>query len=101
MSDISNVSFTVKELLMDLKADVRAIDSKLDQKADRERVHGLASEISAINLLLASLTVELKEVGAMKAAVTSLTAWRNRTVGALTVIGLFTGALSGHVLHFF
>lgn len=44
------IRYTVKELLLDLKADVRAIDAKLDLKADRDSVHQIRNDIAAIQL---------------------------------------------------
>src|SRR5262245_13506085 len=50
MSEYGDVGYPINELLLDLKADVRAIDAKLDLKADRDAVHDLRNQIAAIQL---------------------------------------------------
>lgn len=69
------VRFTVKELLIDLKGDIKGIDAKLDLKADSELVHGLATRLDALE------------------------DWRNRVLGAVAVAILAVPFLTGLVVY--
>lgn len=41
---------TIRDLLLEVRADIRSIDIKLEGKADRTRVHELANELNVIKL---------------------------------------------------
>jgi len=49
MSDPAE-GMTIRDLLLEVRADIRAIDIKLESKADRTRVHELANEINVVKL---------------------------------------------------
>ena len=97
-----SVRFSVKELLLELRRDVAAIDAKLDLKADRERVHQLASEIAAVNLFLAAERAKRDELDRETRTglndIDSLKTWRNRLAGGLVVVGALSGAIAAHLV---
>src|SRR3954467_11641308 len=96
MSEEANngVRFTVKELLLDLRADVKNIDAKLDQKADRSRVHDLSNLIAATNLAKA----DRADVIALAAKVERLDTLRDKFLGASAVLAAISGTILGRLL---
>jgi hypothetical protein len=64
------------------------IDTKLDMKADRSRVHELAADLSALRLKVALAEQVAAELPTTLDRVESLEAWRNRIAGAVVVLSL-------------
>jgi hypothetical protein len=50
MSPEASPGLTIRDLILEIRQDVRAMDTKLEDKADRDRVHDLANDVSAIKL---------------------------------------------------
>lgn len=97
--------FTVKELLIELRRDVALIDAKLDNKADRQRVHDLANEINVIKLERAGeATIRLRYMEEFRESQRDLIAlkvWRNRLAGGLVVVASAAGGVVGKLLGLF
>ena len=55
MTDEPTVSLPLRDLLGDIKRSIEQIDAKLDEKADRARVHDIVGDVSTINLRLTHL----------------------------------------------
>ena len=93
MSEGNGVSYTVKELLAQINQKVNSIDVKLDQKADRERVHVVENRVAALELLNAgSVNPVLSQVVDFRKDIDDLKSWRNRLVGAFTLAMLLGAA---------
>ena len=68
-----------------------AIDEKLDNKADRLRVHDLATELSAMRLEYSATQLIQQamrdDVRELKRETESLRGWRNKCIGGLLILG--------------
>ena len=96
-SDDGSIRYSVKELLLEIRKDVAAIDAKLDFKADRGRVDDLANQLGVLNMqqpMRERLIVEFRET---QDEVKSLQAWRNRLAGGLLVVGSVAGLNLVHI----
>jgi hypothetical protein len=82
------VRFQVKDLLTKIDVKLEKIDTKLDMKADRSRVHELAADLNALRLKMALAEQVAAELPTTLDRVESLEAWRNRMVGAFVVLSL-------------
>jgi hypothetical protein len=78
----------VKDLLTKIDVKLEKIDTKLDMKADRERVHELAADLNALRLQVALSEQIAAELPTTLDRVESLEAWRNRMAGAVVVLSL-------------
>lgn len=96
---------SLRELILELRADVRNIDIKLEHKADRQRVHDLANEINVMKIQRAAEAAARAEydrkVGDLQLEMLSMRNWRNRLAGGLAVVGAFSGALGAHLAGLF
>jgi hypothetical protein len=100
-----SISYDIKDLLVELKADLRQIDGKLDMKADRERVHDLQNDVSSLKLTQAAREevfrrsqVALEE---HDRRLDDVERWRSLLVGGFAAASLFfgvAGALFVYVL---
>jgi len=92
------VAFSTKELLVEVRNDVRAINLKLDSKADRERVHALAADLAALQLKHTARSGELAQ--ALVAVIDhghrldAVEGWRSTIIGGFAVATLFFGLAS-------
>ena len=91
MSESNGVSYSVKELLSQINDKVDKIDAKLDQKADRDRVHVVENRVAALELVNAGSMPVLNQVVDVRKDVEDLKSWRNRLIGAFG-LALFVGA---------
>jgi hypothetical protein len=82
------VRFQVKDLLTKIDVKLEKIDTKLDMKADRSRVHELASDLATLQLKVALAEKVAAELPTTLDRVESLEAWRNRMAGAVVVLSL-------------
>lgn len=96
MSEASN-GLSFRELLLELRADVRSIDAKLDNKADRGRVHDLAATIAAIRLERSAETIiraaQTDDIRELKRTLDSLQAFRWKISGGVLVVAALAGTL--------
>lgn len=82
----ADVRFTVKELLVELRHDLRSIDTKLELKADSERLAKLERQLELSEEKL-ERRLDLLEAG------------RNKILGGLAVVGLGTPVVTGIVVY--
>jgi hypothetical protein len=80
------VRFQVKDLLTKIDVKLEKIDTKLDMKADRSRVHELAADMAALRLQMALNEQAAVEFRELQPTVDGLVAWRNRLAGAVVVL---------------
>jgi hypothetical protein len=80
------VRFQVKDLLTKIDVKLEKIDTKLDMKADRSRVHELAADLNALRLKVALSEQIAAELPTTLDRVEALEAWRNRLVGGTVVL---------------
>lgn len=103
---MGEVSFDVKDLLIELRNDVRAIDTKLELKADRERVHMLANDLAAMRLEMVANKIVVEDVrrngvvledhGGRLDAIES---YKNKVVGGFAVLVVIVGVLGARALY--
>ena len=91
------VVYTTKELLARIEAKVDAIDTKLDSKADRLRVHELSGDFAAIRLLLAGYPTHLAELQELKKQVDGLRYWKAGVVGAFLLLSALATTNGVHI----
>ena len=80
------VRFAVKDLLTRIDGKLEKIDTKLDMKADRQRVHELTSELAGLRLKVALAEQAAAEFRETQPTIDALVAWRNRLAGAVVVL---------------
>jgi predicted DNA-binding protein YlxM (UPF0122 family) len=80
------VRFAVKDLLTKIDVKLEKIDMKLDMKADRERVHELAGDLSALQLKVALAERVAEELPTTLDRVESLERWRTYISGITVVL---------------
>lgn len=94
VDEAQDVAFTVKELLLELRQDVKAIDSKLDQKADRERVHDLAATVASMMLSKA----DRADVRTLELQVKAMETMNAKILGGLAVVAAIAGTVLARLL---
>jgi hypothetical protein len=82
------VRFQVKDLLTNIDKKLEKIDMKLDQKADRTRLHEVINDLNALRMKVALSEQIAAELPTTLDRVESLEAWRNRIAGAVVVLSL-------------
>lgn len=82
------IRFTTKELLGRIDGKLDALDMKLDQKADRTRVHEVMATVAAVQLGKAEKT----DVAALDARVQSLERGNSKFIGGLVVVGFLSSS---------
>ena len=92
MAEGGEVAYTVKELLDRIERKVDNIDTKLDLKADRDRVHDVSNRIAALELLNAGQTPVMQQFSDARTDIEDLKLWRNRLAGGLAVAVFLGGA---------
>lgn len=85
------VSYTVKELLDRIDRKVDNIDTKLDLKADRDRVHDVSNRLATLELARAASEPLYEQFRLAQREIEELQTWRNRLLGA-TALAVFLGA---------
>jgi len=92
IKDSADIRYSVKDLLKDLRDELRSINSQLALKADRDRVHDLANDVAAIRMEMAaraSFVTEFREEQkrqlAQDEAIKSLEGFRNWVRGGLAL----------------
>lgn len=102
----NSISFSVKELLIELREDIRSIDTKLELKADRDRVHEIVNDLASLRLTMTAREPLIEEfrrtqlqVDKMDSRLDEVESWRNRTLGAAGVIALFMGLITALLLY--
>ena len=96
----ADIRYTTKELLADIRADLRAMNVKMELKADRETVHKVQNDIAAIRLESERRLAIIDEFRREQArndrqddAIASLEQYRNRIIGAVGVLTVVLGSL--------
>lgn len=87
----------IKEWLQRIDTKLESIDLKLDQKADRERVHDISNRVAALELTTAVRAELIAEFRTMQSDVDRLRTWRNTFGGGLTVLVFLVGANAARV----
>jgi hypothetical protein len=80
------VRFQVKDLLTKIDVKLEKIDTKLDMKADRSRVHELAADLAALRLKVALAEQVAAELPTTLDRVESLERWRTFISGITVVL---------------
>ena len=71
---------------------------KLDAKADRSRVHELASDMATLRLQVALNEQIAADFRELQPTVDSLVAWRNRLAGAVVVLTVLVAPVAVAVI---
>ena len=127
------VRFTIKELIAQQSEEIRAtriavenLSAKLENKADRDRVHHLESSMAAANLTISKLndvgsvpvqdlvnrvrdlekiTTQrgelVEQFRTVQSQVSMLVGWRNTLIGAISLVSALSGAALAFALKLF
>lgn len=82
------IRFTTKELLGRIDNKLDGLDAKLDTKADRSRVHELASSVAAMQLGKADKT----ELAGLDNRIQTLERGNSKFIGGLVVVGVLASS---------
>lgn len=102
----ADIRYTTKELLAEIRAELRAMNVKLELKADRETAQRLASDIAALKLeqerrrsIIEEFRREQVRNDHQDEALQALEGWRNRVVGALALVILGVPLVTGVIVY--
>lgn len=84
---------TFRDILLEVRADVRSIRMELENKADRARVHELANEIHLVKLEHASDRRDIAVLPDHETRLRGLERFRY-AIPSIAVLGLLTAAVS-------
>jgi len=92
---------TIRDLLLEVRADIRSIDVKLEGKADRERVHQLANEINVVKLERATEKRLMEVLPDHEARLRGLERFRY-AIPSVSVLGFLVAAITAAItiVHF-
>src|SRR5262245_16315473 len=92
---------TVRELVLELRGDVKEISAKLDKKVDESDFVRLQGEVRELQLHGSSHAIEaLKEASRVEERVSRLEELRGKLLGALTLIAAAAGVGTSVGLHY-
>ena len=104
-SEHADIRYTTKELLADIRADLRAMNVKMELKADRETVHKVQNDLAAIRLeaerrlaIIEEFRREQSRNDRQDEAIQSLESYRNRIVGAVGVLAVLVATIIGVII---
>ena len=86
------VQYPLKDVLDRIEGKVDAIDTKLDLKADRDRLHDMANRVATLELLNAGQVPMFDHFRQAQVDIDQLKTWRNRVIGAAGLALFFGGA---------
>ena len=86
------VQYPLKDVLDRIERKVDDIDSKLDLKADRDRLHDVSSRVATMELLNAGQLPMFDQFRTAQHDIEALKSWRNRVIGAAGLALFFGGA---------